>query len=130
MTPEEHKAQRDAWLLLQVVYPEKFVEVLDWHEALLDTPGFLGFLAEVRAAAEWAPDDPRLDAIARRYASWLAAHPSPLEADVEQKSMPSVVEALLTDDEAQHLDSDPVSQALLEKTERWLQRLGKEPPRQ
>ena len=64
--------ERDGWILLQSVSPnEAVVWIADKRSAIRD-PEFRAIYLEYDAAFDWAPDDPRLPALAERAQRWLA----------------------------------------------------------
>jgi DNA-binding transcriptional MerR regulator len=68
--------ERDGWILLQSVSPEKAALLIaDKREAFSD-PEFRAIYLEYDAAFEWSPNDPRLAAVADRSMRWLAARNS------------------------------------------------------
>lgn len=77
------RMERDVWLLMWTVAPaEAGVWLADKTEALAD-PGFQEIYLGYDAAFEWSPDDPRLPALARRAAAWVAQRPELPVADSE-----------------------------------------------
>jgi DNA-binding transcriptional MerR regulator len=70
------QVERDGWILLQSVSPEKAALLIaDKREAFSD-PEFRAIYLEYDAAFEWSPNDPRLAAVAERSMRWLAARNS------------------------------------------------------
>jgi DNA-binding transcriptional MerR regulator len=73
VSPSSVRMERDGWILLQSVSPEKAALVIaDKREAFGD-PEFRAIYLEYDAAFEWSPDDPRLAAVAERSMRWFAA---------------------------------------------------------
>jgi len=63
--------ERDGWILMQSVSPkEAAIRIADKREAMGD-PEFRAIYLEYDAAFDWAPDDPRLEALADRSARWI-----------------------------------------------------------
>jgi DNA-binding transcriptional MerR regulator len=77
------RMERDVWVLMQTVAPEEAsVWLADKTEALAD-PEFGQIYLAYDEAFWWSPDDPRLPALARRAAAWLASRPPLPVADQE-----------------------------------------------
>lgn len=77
------RMERDVWLLMWTVAPaEAGVWLADKTEALAD-PEFQEIYLGYDAAFGWSPDDPRLPALARRAAAWVAQRPELPVADSE-----------------------------------------------
>ena len=65
--------ERDAWILMQSVSPQRAAKwIADKHEAISD-PEFQALYLEYDAAFVWSPDDRRLDALADRTRRWIAS---------------------------------------------------------
>jgi DNA-binding transcriptional MerR regulator len=65
------RRERDGWILMQSVSPDEAARwVADKLDAITD-PEFQAIYREYDAAFDWAPDDPRLEALAERARRWL-----------------------------------------------------------
>ena len=77
------RMERDVWMLMQTVAPEEAaVWLADKAQALAD-PEFREIYRCYDEAFDWSPDDPRLPALAKRAAAWLAQRPELPLADPE-----------------------------------------------
>ncbi|GAB2864529.1 MerR family transcriptional regulator [Lentzea nigeriaca] len=77
------RMERDIWVLMQTVAPdEAAVWLADKAEALAD-PEFRQIYLAYDEAFDWAPDDPRLPALAKRAAAWMSTRPPMPLADPE-----------------------------------------------
>ncbi|WP_394618003.1 MerR family transcriptional regulator [Lentzea sp. JNUCC 0626] len=77
------RLEREVWVLMQAVAPdEAAIWLADKLESLAD-PEFRRIYLAYDEAFEFAPDDPRLPALARRAAAWLAGRPEMPGADPE-----------------------------------------------
>jgi hypothetical protein len=70
-------SQREALVLARALVPEDFEGFLTLLEGRLDDSDFVALLKRSWEAASWAPDDPRLDALATAVADNLLAHHIP-----------------------------------------------------
>jgi DNA-binding transcriptional MerR regulator len=55
---------RDGWILVAAISPEEIEEAAAWTYRWLDDETYRRLLLEVDAAADWSPEDPRLEALA------------------------------------------------------------------
>ncbi|GLY46727.1 MerR family transcriptional regulator [Lentzea sp. NBRC 102530] len=77
------RLEREVWVLMQAVAPdEAAIWLADKVDSLAD-PEFQQIYLAHDEAFEFAPDDPRLPALARRAAAWLAGRPQMPVADPE-----------------------------------------------
>ncbi|HEY7176631.1 MAG TPA: MerR family transcriptional regulator [Micromonosporaceae bacterium] len=71
VTDRTVQMERDVWILLQSVSP---TEAAIWFQDKLDAiedPEFCAIYREYDAAYDWAPDDPRLNALVERSEQWF-----------------------------------------------------------
>jgi DNA-binding transcriptional MerR regulator len=69
------RLERDVWILLHSRSPAEAAAVIADKRAALEDPEFVAIYREYDAAFDWAPDDPRLPALAERAQRWLADRP-------------------------------------------------------
>ncbi|MEU4252717.1 MerR family transcriptional regulator [Amycolatopsis sp. NPDC026612] len=75
---ERHlRLERDGWILMQTASPEDAARWLAEKRDLLLDPEFRALCLEHDAAYDWAPDDPRLPALADRTRNWFAGRAEP-----------------------------------------------------
>lgn len=68
---------RDAWLLIRVLYPHLVESWLAAQSTMLDDSEYRDVYVLTDQAFDWAPDDPRIDELARRTAAWALSRPQP-----------------------------------------------------
>lgn len=69
------RRERDAWVLIDVLYPDLIERWFESQAAMLADPEFRDIYLLTDQAADWDTDDPRLDEIAERMVTWTLAHP-------------------------------------------------------
>lgn len=69
--------ERDAWLLIMVLFPELADTWLHTQQAMLDDPAYRNLYLRTDEAVDWSPDDPRIEEIARATIDWMAAYRPP-----------------------------------------------------
>jgi hypothetical protein len=74
LTDEQVGLERDAWMLLNVLYPQHLPRWVERQERLLDDPEVARLYVDLHAARGWPVDDPRLEPLARRAATLAARH--------------------------------------------------------
>lgn len=72
--------ERDAWLLIQVLFPELASTWIGTQQAMLEDPGYRDLYLETDRAFDYQPDDPRIEQIARATIDWMTTHQPPPEA--------------------------------------------------
>jgi DNA-binding transcriptional MerR regulator len=65
--------ERDRWILLQAIAPERAASWTADKLTAVDDPEFCALYLDYDAAFDWSADDPRLADLAERTRSWLAA---------------------------------------------------------
>lgn len=66
--------ERDAWVLVQVLFPQLVDAWVATQARMLDDPGYTALYLLQDEAFDWAPDDPRIEQVARRTIDWMAAN--------------------------------------------------------
>lgn len=69
--------ERDAWVLVRVLYPDLVVPWLDSQNSMLDDSEYRELYVLTDRAFGWAPNDPRIEEVAQRTVNWVqtvAAH--------------------------------------------------------
>lgn len=64
-------ADRDGWILVQVLYPELISAWVNSQRAMLHDEEYREIYLLTDRAFDWTPDDPRLEALAQRTAAWV-----------------------------------------------------------
>ena len=65
--------EREIWILLQAVSPDRAAEWAADKLDAIDDPEFQSLYRDYDAAFDWPPDDPRLPELAARTARWFTA---------------------------------------------------------
>ncbi|WP_166844807.1 MerR family transcriptional regulator [Isoptericola sp. BMS4] len=76
--PEEVAASREGLVLARALVPERFDEHLAHVEHAIQDPEFVALSRRGAEAATWAPDDPRIPALAAEMADHYLTHPEHL----------------------------------------------------
>ena len=71
--------ERDAWLLIQVLYPDLVSTWIDTQQAMLDDPDYRDLYLRTDQAFDYPPDDSRIEEIARATVEWMMTHRQPPE---------------------------------------------------
>ena len=66
--------ERDAWVLINVLYPQLVDRWFTTQSAMMQDPEFRDLYLLTDQAAGWEGDDPRLEEIANRTFAWTRAH--------------------------------------------------------
>lgn len=69
--------ERDAWLLIMVLFPDLADTWLHTQRAMLGDPGYRDLYLRTDEAVDWSPDDPRIEEIAEATIEWMTAHRPP-----------------------------------------------------
>ena len=77
MSERTREMNRDAWILVQVLYPELVDTWLAAQTDLLDDPEYCGIYLLTDQAHDWAPEDPRIEDLAQRTAAWAVSRSQP-----------------------------------------------------
>ena len=64
--------ERDAWILVQVLYPDAVLPWLRSQAAMLDDPAYRELYLLTDQAFDWPPDDPRIEDVAQRTLAWVS----------------------------------------------------------
>ncbi|GAB3137884.1 MerR family transcriptional regulator [Micromonospora sonneratiae] len=75
-TPDDVAMAREGLVLLRALLPEGFDDYISRVERGLDDPRYRSLIRRMWRAAEWKPDDPRVDELAAAMADHYLAHPS------------------------------------------------------
>ena len=108
------RMERNVWILMQAVSPK---DIAVWIAAKLQAirdPEFRAICLEFDAAFDWSAEDPRLDAVAKRAARWVAKQGSTSKGEVPS-SDPTVIRLV-----AMTLDSSPALDRLNELAKAYL----------
>ncbi|MFT4217406.1 MAG: MerR family transcriptional regulator [Micropruina sp.] len=69
--------ERDAWLLIEVLFPDLVTTWLDTQQAMLDDPGYRDLYLRTDQAFDYPPDDPRIEELAQATVEWVTTHRPP-----------------------------------------------------
>ena len=72
--------ERDAWLLIQVLFPELVSTWIGTQQAMLEDPDYRELYLRTDLAFDYPPDDPRIEEIAQATVDWMMTHRPPPEA--------------------------------------------------
>jgi DNA-binding transcriptional MerR regulator len=107
------QGERDAWILVAAQLPEHMPLYMRIKQQHLDDPATLKLYRDLAAAIEWAPNDPRVPAVADRLVSLLeASDVEGGEADYEELT-DELVDLL----DSVFLDSVPIAARIMELLE-------------
>ena len=104
--------ERDAWVLVQVLFPHLIDPWVDTQAAMLDDPGYRDVYLQTDLAYDWEPDDPRIEEVAQRTMDWVLAYvppPDPVGWDAD-----ATAQRLVRD---YRRDSSPGWRRLMERVE-------------
>lgn len=65
--------EREAWILIQVLFPDVVVPWITSQTGLLDDPGYAELYLLTDRAYDWPADDPRIEDAAQRTIAWIRA---------------------------------------------------------
>lgn len=94
VSPRGVQMERDGWIVLQVVSPQAAAAWIAEKRDMIADPEFRAIYLESDAAFDWAPDDPRLPALAERIGRWLAtrrARPEGEDSPVQGEAVARLV---------------------------------------
>lgn len=86
--------ERDVWILASSVSPEDTATLLAGRLEAIADPEFRAIYLEYDAAYNWAPDDPRLEALAERTVRWSAGRQAQLGKGPRSLRDPAIVRIL------------------------------------
>lgn len=97
-TPDDVTMAREGLVLVRALVPEGFDDYLSRIERALDDPRYMSLIKRMWCAAEWEPDDPRVDELATAMADHYLAHPSllPIPAGLQARTDSAIRYSLLT----------------------------------
>jgi len=72
VSPRTLTMERDAWILVQVLYPDAVLPWLRSQAAMLDDPAYRDLYLLTDQAFDWPPDDPRIEEVAQRTLAWVS----------------------------------------------------------
>lgn len=117
------RVERDSWILASAVMPSVIDEYLPVKLALLDDDEYVRVLHAYDDALDWAPDDPRIDDLARASLAVAARIPLPGDTTPVRELPPEIMDVV-----ASYQGDAPAWQVLGERT-RQLARAGARPAR-
>ncbi|MFG1956013.1 hypothetical protein [Nonomuraea sp. NPDC049028] len=88
---------REGLVLIRALVPEGFDEYVAKVERGLDDPRYFSLVKRMWRAAEWEPDDPRVDELATALADHYLAHPAllPIPAGLRSRTDGAIRHGLL-----------------------------------
>ncbi|WP_067170315.1 MerR family transcriptional regulator [Microtetraspora niveoalba] len=75
-TPDDVTMAREGLVLIRALVPEGFDDYVSRVESGLDDPRYVSLVKRLWGAAEWEPDDPRVDELATAMADYYLSHPA------------------------------------------------------
>ncbi|MFC4899789.1 MerR family transcriptional regulator [Streptosporangium amethystogenes subsp. fukuiense] len=96
-TPDDVTMAREGLVLIRALVPEGFDDYVTKVERALDDPRYMSLIKRMWCAAEWEPDDPRVDELATAMADYYLAHPAllPIPAGLRARSDGAIRHGLL-----------------------------------
>ncbi len=73
--------ERDAWVLIQVLFPDLTQAWTEMQTAMLSDPAYIEIYQRTDQAVAWEPDDPRIEELARDTIAWIMAYEPPTDPD-------------------------------------------------
>ncbi|MFD8555712.1 MerR family transcriptional regulator [Streptosporangium canum] len=97
-TADDVTMAREGLVLIKALVPEGFDDYLRRIERALDDPRYMSLIKRMWHAAEWEPDDPRIDELATAIADHFIAHPAllPIPAGLQDRTDSAIRYSLLT----------------------------------
>ncbi len=97
-TPDDVMMAREGLVLIRALVPEGFDDYVAKVERALDDPHYLSLVKRMWHAAEWEPDDPRVDELATAMADHFFAHPEllPIPAGLRARTDAAIRYSLLS----------------------------------
>lgn len=113
------EGERDAWILVAAQMPQHMPAFMALKEVQLDDPEQSDFYRSFADAIEWAPDDPRVPAMADQLVALIEAEVAAMPEGVEggedgHLDLPDDLAALL---DAVFVESVPIARRLLRELE-------------
>ncbi|SEG96038.1 DNA-binding transcriptional regulator, MerR family [Nonomuraea solani] len=98
LTPDDVATAREGLVLIKALVPEGFDDYICRIERALDDPRYLSLIQRMWQAAEWEPDDPRIDELATAIADHFLADPEllPIPAGLQARTDSASRYSLLT----------------------------------
>ncbi|MEV4109844.1 hypothetical protein [Nonomuraea sp. NPDC049695] len=98
-TPDDVTMAREGLVLIRALVPEGFDDYVAKVERALDDPRYVSLIKRMWRAAEWEPDDPRVDELATAMAGYYLAHPAllPVPAGLQARTDAAIRYSLLRD---------------------------------
>ncbi|GLW07109.1 MerR family transcriptional regulator [Microtetraspora sp. NBRC 13810] len=103
-TPDDVTMAREGLVLIKALVPEGFDDYVSRIERAIDDPRYLSLIRRMWRAAEWEPDDPRLDELATAVADHFLAHPAllPIPAGLQARTDSAIRYSLLAHHGQEH----------------------------
>jgi DNA-binding transcriptional MerR regulator len=97
-TPDDVTMAREGLVLIKALVPEGFDDYICRIERALDDPRYVSLIKRMWRAAEWEPDDPRVDELATAIADHFLAHLAllPIPAGLQARTDSAIRYSLLT----------------------------------
>jgi MerR family transcriptional regulator, thiopeptide resistance regulator len=97
-TADDVTMAREGLVLIKALVPEGFDDYLCRIERAHDDPQYMSLIKRMWRAAEWEPDDPRVDELATAIADHFIAHPAllPIPAGLQDRTDSAIRYSLLT----------------------------------
>jgi MerR family transcriptional regulator, thiopeptide resistance regulator len=97
LTPDDVTMAREGLVLIRALVPEGFDDYVSRVERALDDPRYVSLVKRLWRAAQWEPDDPRVDELATAMADYYLAHPSslPIPAGLHARADGAIRHSLL-----------------------------------
>lgn len=97
-TPDDVTLAREGLVLIKALVPEGFDDYICRIERALDDPRYGSLIRRMWRAAEWEPDDPRIDELATAIADHFLAHPAllPIPSGLQARTDSAIRYSLLT----------------------------------
>ncbi|MFF4414450.1 MerR family transcriptional regulator [Streptosporangium sp. NPDC001559] len=97
-TVDDVTMAREGLVLIKALVPEGFNDYISRIERALDDPQYMSLIKRMWHAAEWEPDDPRIDELATAIADHFIAHPAllPIPAGLQDRTDRAIRYSLLT----------------------------------
>ncbi|MFC4533874.1 MerR family transcriptional regulator [Sphaerisporangium dianthi] len=97
-TPGDVTMAREGLVLIRALVPEGFDDYIARVERGLDDPRYVSLIKRMWRAAEWEPDDPRIDELASAMADHYLAHPAllPIPSGLQARTDGAIRYSLLS----------------------------------
>ncbi|MFI0420766.1 MerR family transcriptional regulator [Spongiactinospora sp. 9N601] len=96
-TPDDVTMAREGLVLIKALVPEGFDDYVGRIERALDDPRYMSLVRRMWRAADWEPDDPRIEELASAIADHFRAHPAllPIPAGLRARADSAIRYSLL-----------------------------------